>query len=212
MKKNRSVFSGFSILVAASALTLALAGCSGDDGATGPAGPPGPGLAASPGTATALNMEITAVTINSAPVVNFKVTNQDGAAVAGLTLNDLRFTIAKLVPGSNGAPSRWQNYINTASSGLPAGYVRGNRENNGTLVDNDDGTYTYTFKTDITDTAQTCPAAPCIDADGNTLDTSYDASLTHRVAIQTRGSLPMVAAVWLADITSWLCAASVPLL
>lgn len=190
--KNRSAFRGLNILVVTSVLTIALVGCG--KGNQGEAGAPGPGVA-SPAAATALNINITSATINSAPVVKFTVTNQDASKIAGLTLSDLRFTIAKLVPGSNGAPSKWQNYINTQSSGLAVGFVRGNRENNGTLVDNQDGTYTYTFKTDITDPAQTC-IAPCVDADGNALDTSYNASLTHRVAIQTRGTLPMVNGVY----------------
>ncbi len=174
---------------------LSLSGCGGSDGTNGA---PGPGTA-SLDAATALNIEITQVTIKSAPVVKFKVTNQDGVAVAGLTLTDLRFTIAKLMPGANGAPSAWQNYINTTSSGISSTtgtYIRGNRENNGTLVDNKDGTYVYTFHTDITDPAQTCPAAPCIDADGNTLDTSYNPNLTTRVVIQTRGARPMVNGIY----------------
>jgi OmcA/MtrC family decaheme c-type cytochrome len=189
-----------SILTATIGLfAIALAGCSGDDGA---AGAPGAPAAVPPTSATTLNMTITGVKISSPPVVDFKVTNEIGVGVAGLTLNDLRFTIAKLVPGSNGNPSAWQNYINTASSGLAAGYVRGNREGGttgtliGTLVDKGDGTYNYTFKTDITDVTKTCPVSPCIDADGNTLDTSYNASLTHRVVIQTRGTLPLVNAIY----------------
>ncbi|MDH3310455.1 MAG: hypothetical protein OEM95_07205, partial [Gammaproteobacteria bacterium] len=144
--KNRTAFGGFTILVVASALTLTLAGCSGNEGAQGT---PGPGVT-SPGAATALNITVTSATVNSAPVMKFTVTNQDNSKVAGLTLSDLRFTIAKLVPGSNGGPSKWQNYINTQSSGLAVGFVRGNRESNGTLVDHQDGTYTYTFSTDIT--------------------------------------------------------------
>ncbi len=161
--KNRSAFRGhYILLVVASVLTIALVGCG--KGNQGEAGTPGPGVA-SPSAATALNINITGTTVNSAPVVKFTVTNQDGVVVAGLTLTDLRFTIAKLVPGSNGAPSKWQNYINTATSGLTGGYVRGNRENNGTLVDHKDGTYTYTFKTDITDPAQTCPVTSCIQAE-----------------------------------------------
>jgi len=177
------------------ALVLGIAGCSnGDDGAPGA---PGPGVAPLD-SATELSITVTGVSINSAPVVNFRATNQDGVAVAGLTLDDLRFTIAKLTPGSNGAPSSWQNYINTSSSSLDPGYVRGNRENNGTLVDNKDGTYTYTFSTDITNPAQTCPPAdtPCVDADGNPINTSYNASLTHRVAIQTRGERPQANGVY----------------
>jgi OmcA/MtrC family decaheme c-type cytochrome len=198
MKNNQSAFQWFGHFIAASLLALGLAGCSGDDGSPGVPGAPGPGVAPKE-TATAMTITVTGVSINSAPVVNFKVTNQDGVAVAGLVVpTDLYFTIAKLVPGSNGAASGWQNYINVASrSGLP--YIRGNRENNGTLVDNKDGTYSYTFSTNITDTTKTCPALPanpCKDANGNTIDTSYNASLTHRVGIQTRGSLPVTAGVY----------------
>ncbi|HEY5683610.1 MAG TPA: OmcA/MtrC family decaheme c-type cytochrome, partial [Sulfuricaulis sp.] len=189
--KNRTAFGGFTFLVVASALTLVLAGCSGNEGAPGT---PGPGVT-SPGAATALNITVTSASVSSAPVMKFTVTNQDNSKVAGLTLSDLRFTIAKLVPGSNGGPSKWQNYINTQSSGLAVGFVRGNRESNGTLVDHQDGTYTYTFSTDITDPTKTC-IAPCVDADGNPIDTSYNASLTHRVAVQTRGALPMVNGVY----------------
>lgn len=202
MNTDQNHCRGLAHMLAICALAVGVAGCSGDNGTPGAAGAPGPGVA-SKSAATALSITVTGVSINSAPVVNFKVTNQDSSPVTGLDLNDLRFTIAKLTPGSNGAPSAWQNYINTASGGnLGAGYVRGNREGGttgtliGTLVDHQNGTYTYTFKTDITDPAQTCPAAPCIDADGNTLNTSYNASLTHRVAIQTRGTLPMANGVY----------------
>ena len=195
MKRSQLTRHVLGMLAGACSLLFALSGCGGSDGARGEAGPG----TASLDSATELNIAITSVTINSAPVVSFMVTNQDGVAVAGLTLSDLRFTIAKLVPGANGAPSSWQNYINTASSGISSGsgtYIRGNRENNGTLVDNKNGTYTYTFNRDITDASQTCPSSPCIDADGNTIDTRYNASLTHRVAMQTRGSRPMVNAVY----------------
>ncbi len=185
MKKNRFAFRGFSLLVVASALTVTLAGCSGDDGSPGAAGAPGPGVA-SVATATALTINITGVTISSPPVVNFTVTNQDGVAVSGFADTDLRFNIAKLVPGSNGAPSKWQNYLNRVSGGgvlgtqerLSTGYAWG------TLVDHKDGTFTYTFKTDITNpAANPCPA-PCTDADGNALDISYQGGLTHRIGIQ----------------------------
>ena len=198
-KKPSAYHHWLKILTAVFAVLFTLSGC-GNDGSDGAAGPPGPGVA-SKTDATALNITITDVTINSAPVVTFKVTNQDNTLVTGLLASDLYFTIAKLIPGANGTPSSWQNYINIASrQGLP--YIRGNRENNGTLVDNQNGTYTYTFSTDITDTTKTCPAlaqatpVPCEDAYGNTLDTSYNSSLTHRVAIQTRGSLPVTAGVY----------------
>jgi len=173
-------------------LTMGLVGCSGSDGSAGPPGPPGPPGAtvavASPADATALTMTVTGVTVNSPPVVNFKVTNQDNVPVAGLVPSDFRFTIAKLVPGTNGDPSSWQNYINRVSGG----FVQATRETPTatSLVDHGDGTYTYTFATNITDPSKTCPA-PCQDAAGNPLNTSYDPSLTHRVAIQTSGTLPV---------------------
>lgn len=99
--------------IAAGVVALALAGCSGDDGKQGPPGPPGPGAFPPTSEAAALNLTITSVSINSAPVVQFTATNQHGVPVSGLTTSNLAFTIAKLVPGSDGNPSRWQNYIVT---------------------------------------------------------------------------------------------------
>lgn len=139
---------------------------------------------------TALNINVTGVTIHSPPVVNFTVTNQAGIGMTGITATDLRFNIAKLVPGSNGEPSTWQNYINRAVSGA----VQGSQERYasgfafGTLFNHGDGTYTYNFATDITDpAANPCPA-PCTDASGKALDLSYQPGLTTRVTIQQGNS------------------------
>jgi len=176
-------------ILAICALALGVAGCTGDKGSSGAAGAPGPGVAPL-ATATALTVTVTGASVNSAPVVNFKVTNQDGVAVAGLADANLRFNIAKLVPGSNGAPSHWQNYIYRATGG-----VYGNQERFGatgyrwgTLVDHKDGTYTYTFSTNITDPADVLCPSPCTDADGNALDLSYQSGLTHRISIQVTGT------------------------
>ena len=179
--------------MAASLLVLALAGCGGGGGSSGSTaaatGPAGSATDVAALTAsTALNTSITGVTINSPPVVNFTVTNQAGQGMAGLTDADLRFNIAKLVPGSSGGPSTWQNYINRANGGA----VQGTQERSaagyafGTLMNHGNGSYTYTFATDIK--AATCPA-PCTDADGKALDISYQPGLTHRVAIQMSNSL-----------------------
>ncbi|BAV35011.1 cytochrome C [Sulfuricaulis limicola] len=132
-------------------------------------------------------MSITGVTISSPPVVTFSIANQDGVPVAGLTKADLRFNIAKLVPGTNGAPSNWQNYINVARSGAVAGSQERNMAG-AVLVDHLNGTYTYTFGTDITSAAANPCPAPCTDASGNPLDISYQPSLTHRVTIQQGNS------------------------
>jgi len=206
MSKNRSAYHWFGLVSIVSMLVMALAGCTGDTGATGPAGPPGPpgsSAAATPANATELNMTITSVSVNSAPVVNFTVTNQDGAGVSGFADTDFRFNIAKLNPMINGAPSTWQNYIVRASGGAMQGSQE--RANNssypwGSLVDHKDGTYTYTFCTDITKTGtpdfsqcatasqpDACPA-PCTDADGNPLDITYQPTLTTRVGIQMSNS------------------------
>jgi OmcA/MtrC family decaheme c-type cytochrome len=130
------------------------------------------------------------VTISSPPVVSFRVTDRNGAGVTGLAAADLRFNIAKLVPGRNGEPSYWQNYINRARNGAvqasqersATGYPFGNLANNGS------GSYTYTFATDITNAAANPCPAPCTDADGKALDLAYEPRLTHRVTIQQANS------------------------
>lgn len=196
--KNWKIGTKF-FLVAFLAASLGLAGCSGDDGSAGTPGLPGvdgtngaPGTPGTPGSAVvdvslqpadaiaALNpvAEITGVTINSPPVVSFTVTDSTGRGIAGLkAIRDggisrlIRINIAKLVPGTDGSPDRWVNYIRSGS-GTPT------TENTGTLVDNGDGSYVYTFANDITAIA----AVP------------YEPTLTHRVAAQIGdGALPLPA-------------------
>lgn len=181
-----------------SMLLLVIAGCSdGSDGAAGPLGPPGPvGPPSGPPTATALNIVVDSVAINSPPVVQFTVTNEGGFAYPGLTGTDLRFNIAKLIPGTNGDSNQWQNYIVRASSGASQGAQERLRAGYpfGTLDDHGNGTYTYTFATDLSNAP--C-AAPCEDADGNALDLSYQPGLTHRLSIQQgNSSLPAVNAIY----------------
>jgi len=183
------------------AMTLVVAGCGddGNDGAPGPAGPPGP-PGPSGASATELTVTVDSVTIASPPVVNFTVTNQDGAAYTGIADGDLRFNIAKLIPAaaSPHGTSQWQNYIVSASGGAMRGSqerFRGRPDDVwGELVNNGDGTYTYTFETDITNAP--CPA-PCTEADGTPLDLSYQPGFTHRVSIQQGNSaLPQANAVY----------------
>jgi hypothetical protein len=112
MNKNPSSYPWFHLVLAACVLALGLAGCA-DDGDPGAAGAPGPGVAPL-ATSTALNFTITGASIGSPPVVNFSVTNQDGVAVSGFAQTDLRFNIAKLIPGS---PSKWQSYLNRTGTG-----------------------------------------------------------------------------------------------
>lgn len=133
--------------------------------------------------ATEATATITGVTIASPPVVTFQVVDGNGVALTGLTASNVRFHIAKLVPGSNGDSSHWQSYINrleepNVNPGNGA-MIQATSESgsSGTLVDNGDGTYTYTFATDITNV--TSPLA-----------VTYEPTLTHRVAMQFGGGVP----------------------
>lgn len=169
-------------LVAAGTVALALAGCGGGGGGGGSDG----AAVGTPGASGELIITINSATVGSPPVVNFKVTNETGAGVPGIPAADLRFNIAKLVPGTNGEPANWQNYINRVRNGA----VEGSQERSatgfvfGALANHGDGSYTYTFATDITDPASNPCPAPCTDADGKPLNLSYLPNLTHRVTIQ----------------------------
>lgn len=171
-------------------IALVLTGCDSNDGATGEVGPPGPpgqNIPVSAGTPETLDIEITDVSINGRPVVEFTVTDQDGLRFIGLEAGQPRFTIAKLVPGTDGDSDHWQNYINRLEQpdvgpGTES-KIQATTENNGTLQNHQDGTYTYTFATNIT--TVTSPLA-----------VSYDATLTHRVGIELRGGVPGANAVY----------------
>jgi len=173
------------ILLASIVMAAVLSSCSGgDDGEPGVDGSPGPGINPT-FSAIALDITIDGVTINSAPVVDFGVKDENGLAFVGLTTSDLRFSIAKLTPGAFGDPSTWQSYINQSRNGA----MRASQERDrsgyplGVLADHGDGSYTYTFATDLDNVAVNC-SAPCTDADGDALDVSYNPNLTHRVVIQ----------------------------
>ena len=151
------------------------AGAPGAPGAAGPAGPAGPpGSAAvvlTPTTPPAefaaldLTATVTSVTIASPPVVNFKLATKQGVPVVGFgstsksatatvaSYPNLAFSLAKLIPASGGTPSKWVSYIvttvPTTAAPTVVGLTRPSTDNTGTLVDNKDGSYTYTFYRDI---------------------------------------------------------------
>lgn len=166
------------------ALLLGLSGCN-DDGnviVTSPpaqdSSPTSPSFNQVPGE---LVVEITDVEITSPPVVTFRIEDGNGFAFDALAEGVASFTIAKLVPGSDGNTNRWQSYINRTeeqSAGDPGPAPVGTTttqattDSGGTLVNNFDGTYTYTFGTDITDDSQTGGV-------------TYEPNLTHRVAMYT---------------------------
>jgi OmcA/MtrC family decaheme c-type cytochrome len=161
---------------------------------------------------------VTSVTISSPPVVNFTVTNADGTPIVGLGnasqsatqtvpgLRNLSFAIAKLMPGTNGAPSKWVSYIVTsvpsknASTGAitPAAPSRPSTDNTGTLVDHSldatpvNGAYTYTFFRDIT-TIKSQVDGMTVTGSNNKADLgdlTYEPNLVHRLTIQLSGDAP----------------------
>ncbi len=140
---------------------VVLSGCGGDDGSAGAVGPRG--------QAVVQQADAIVVTINSVsntdtnPVVNFTVTDQPGNGLIGLT--SVRANFAKLVPSSNGDSSYWDAYVTS--------------DRTGELVDNGDGTYTYTLAKAT--------------ADG---DATYDATATHRIALRASGDFPTANAVY----------------
>ncbi|HNO80320.1 MAG TPA: OmcA/MtrC family decaheme c-type cytochrome [Phycisphaerae bacterium] len=166
---------------------LGLAGCGngtpgpqgpqGDPGPAGPAGPPGVAvidIGDSPADALAkldVRSEITGVTIASPPVVDFTVMTAGGTPVTGIGAywedddRFVRFTLTKLVAGENGDPSSWVAYTRdtTNDGSTPPDYDTGS-----SLVDHGDGTYTFTFNTDVNMVS----------------GVDYEPTLTHRVAGQ----------------------------
>jgi len=130
-------------------------------------------------------------------IIGFGVSTQ--AATATLpTLSYLRFSLAKLVPGANGSPSKWVSYIvttvptykSTTDKTIVSPVPRTpTADREGALVDNKNGTYTYTFARDITKAKDIVAAAtltaPSVAADLG--DLTYEPALTHRLAIQVSG-------------------------
>jgi OmcA/MtrC family decaheme c-type cytochrome len=173
--------------------------------------------------ALAPQVTITGVTIASPPVVKFTVKDADGKAVLGLGnksqsatatvagLTNLGFTLAKLVPGVGNAPSKWVSYnvVNPPTVAQKAGTIATTASCNadktwcgtfpttdtqGTLVDNGDGSYQYTFYRDPKQAAAIV-AGLTDSVDGlakkaDLGDLSFDPTLTHRVGIQLGGAAP----------------------
>ena len=177
LRKND--FRRLATIAAATLLAAGLGGCgSGADGVaaqppgsgTGPTGPggggdPGSGPVAHISTATFVVPVVTAASISSAPKVDFQLQDRDGTTLyrgATLSGNSMRFLLSQLTaPASAGKSSTWTQlaYERSTSSG----------GNLGTLVDHGDGSYTYTYSTDVA------------------ADARYAASATTRAGFQLSG-------------------------
>jgi len=195
------------------------AGTNGTNGTPGAPGAPGSGpvvnvanLTPAEWGALSLTGSVTSVDLSKGtPVVQFSVASTTGLPVVGLGIttksatatlpgySNLAFTIAKLVPGT-GKNAQWVNYIVNTVPTLAADGVtvvapaptKPTTDNTGTLVDNGNGNYTYTFYRDITKTEAFLDAATY---SGNNLradlgDVTYAPALTHRIAIQVGGNAP----------------------
>ena len=153
------------------------------------------------------------------PVVTFKVTDEKGKPIVGLGYPSFNtttsgtaiapayahfgFTFAKLVPATVDGPSKWVTYIVTSTptyksltdrTVVPAAQRLPTTDNQGKMVDNGDGSYTYTFYRNIKE-AQALVDAPTnvyssVKLKADLGDLSYNPALTHRVAMQLQGTMP----------------------
>jgi len=156
---------------------LALFGCSG--------GNSGAEKESSGGPAQVAAVEVSDNGGTATMTVNFELSDS-GKPLAGVAPSSIRFTVAKLIPGSS--PSSWQSYINrteTKAAGAPGTTPDGtiayqaNAElantAGGVFTDNGDGTYSYKFSFNFR--AVTTP-----------VPVTYEPSLTHRIAMQVSGN------------------------
>ncbi|CAH2031779.1 hypothetical protein [Trichlorobacter ammonificans] len=160
-----NMFTRLALCIAAGSLLLAGCGKDGKDGRDGRDATAAPVSVASLTTDQWSDLapkgEVLSVSINSPPVVKFKVTDANGNPLVGLgnssksstatvaSYSNVSFALAKLVPGTNGSPSKWVSYIVTTvpTTTTAATATRPTTDNTGTLVDHGDGTYTYTSST-----------------------------------------------------------------
>ncbi len=117
--------------------------------------------------------------------VDFTVEDDEGTPVAGVTGVD--FNIVALAPASGGESyNKWVAYIyrtqtveDSADGDWPnpdgTSAVQAYRENGGVFVDNGDGSYSYTFATNLSS----------VTVDGSPV--TYDRTRTHRVSVMIGG-------------------------
>ena len=110
---------------------------------------------------------------------------------------NISFSIAKLVPGSDGSPAKWVSYmvstptLDTNCNATAHTPGRPGSENNGTLEYLGNGQYKYTFRRDITQVeSQVAASAETASSKKADLgDLFYDANKVHRLVIQVSGAV-----------------------
>jgi OmcA/MtrC family decaheme c-type cytochrome len=177
--------------------TLGLAGCEGDSlksGGAGPEGPEGPsgapgGGAIVVGSSQAIEATINEVTVpeDGKPVVKLFLVDEQGRKLRGLPAGNIRFVLARLEPSVNGKSSTWRAITRRTETfpgtppPTPTDRVTGTGPRNqaytetataGTWVDNQDGTYQYTFSKSLVGDEEI----------------PYDGTLPHRVGLEIRTS------------------------
>jgi OmcA/MtrC family decaheme c-type cytochrome len=197
MTRHRG-WSSLSVLACAAAIGLA---CKGDTGPAGPAGPPGgttDGGTTAASNPARLYAKLTAASVPNGgakggiPTVTYRLFTdpaytQDAGTCAGggssayaaFTPN---FTISKLVDDpQNPGLKMWQSYINRLIGTVKVATNEGARGSiAGTLKDNGDGTCTYTFKNDLSQTAAASTSAAVTEP--------YDGSAITRIGMQNNGA------------------------
>jgi OmcA/MtrC family decaheme c-type cytochrome len=130
-------------------------------------------------SAETINITVTSVTVpagGGAPVVTFRLSNDLNQGLVGLPAGDARFVVSQLSPATagSGASSQWQSYISrTSGAAIQATTETASSDR---FVDNNDGTYQYTFASALT--AYT--GAP-----------AFDSTKTHRLGIEIRNQAPI---------------------
>jgi len=123
----------------------------------------------------ALYPQINAVSFTGGkPAIDFQVTDEFGIGVPGFRQNDnirFSFTVSKLTPATASETEVWQTYIRGADQGVPS--AQGTTYSNGTLVDNGDGTYRFTFDREVQAIS----------------DVPFESALTHRIGIEIRNAV-----------------------
>ncbi|GIU23084.1 cytochrome c3 family protein [Shewanella sp. MBTL60-007] len=128
----------------ATLIGLLLSGCSGDDGENGKDGDPGiPGKPGIPVAtdAKALTVAVDTISVGAQSDITFTVTNEKDLPVVGL--QNFGFILSGLEQGVEGDASQWKLL---SSEACPASKY----SKCGSLVDNQDGSYTYRFEKDVT--------------------------------------------------------------
>lgn len=173
-----------------------LNGCMENTGPAGPEGPAGSSLTLLEGRSGVvpqgdrLLATIESVEMHGTPVVTFRVV--DGAQRVFTALPSADFTLAKLVPGSDGTPPHWQSYLNRveqAGTGDWPGTVatlQASSESTGDLENLGEGRYRYTFlaapgSLEKPELWSELPAS-------ERADLRYDPIWTHRVGLQIGGA------------------------